>query len=117
MITQNKRKGYTKITSVSVTDEMLKLIEEHDLSPTEVFRRGMGVSLHDLGISPFSLSIMNKERSDYIKHFISMLEEAELLNEFNSSLNVINSFNLKLLKTDEAVYNITRILKKLGVTD
>jgi len=92
MIIQKKRAGYSKITSVSVSTEMIKIMEQYDLSPTEIFRRGMGVMLFDLGIDPYSLSVLNKERSEYVKKFIANLEDQENLGKYNTTLEAIKKY-------------------------
>jgi len=114
MISQKNRSGYSKITSVSVSNEMIKLIEQYNLSPTEVFRRGMGVMLYDLGIEPYVNSITNRDRSDYVKKFMDSLAKSEELVSFNESLKIIEDFNIKAARASDAFDNVNRILKKIG---
>ena len=106
MISQKNRSGYSKITSVSVSNEMIKLIEQYNLSPTEVFRRGMGVSLHDLGISPYCNSTMNKERSEYVRKFILSLENEEELGKFNHQIEQIKKFNAAIKRLKKDISNV-----------
>lgn len=113
---QGVRSGYTKITSVSVTKEMLKIIDQHNLSPTEIFRRGLGVTYHDLGLEPYVNSSMNKDRSQYVKKFLESLEKAEDLDEFNESLKSISNFSTKVQMVSQSVNEINVILKKMGVS-
>ena len=93
MVIQNNRSGYTKITSVSVSKEMIKIIEQYNLSPSEVFRRGMGVTLCDMDVPPYCNSVMNKNRSEFVKKFIMSLEKVEILERYNQNLESIKKFN------------------------
>ena len=70
------RIGETIITSVSVSKEFNKLVKLYDLSPTECFRRGMAVTLFDLGVEMYQ-SPKNKERSAYMKEFLGRIAAEE----------------------------------------
>jgi len=113
-VTQKERSGFSKITSVSVSKEMLKIIELYNLSPTEVFRRGIGVTLHDLGIKPYNISSLNHERSEYVKEFIKNLEEQEKLEEFNNKLEIIKKFNNAKSRIKKALINADRAISEIG---
>ena len=67
---KKKRPGDTKPVSVSVTKFFRDLIKEYELSPTDLFRRGVAVSLHDIGVTQYRTP-MNQERSEFIKKFFS----------------------------------------------
>lgn len=73
-----KRKGLTKITSVSVSDEFLKIIKDYNLSPTEVFRRGVAVTLCDQGVSRYNnpLNIERLKKSDEVLKTIDKYQES-----------------------------------------
>lgn len=77
----------TKVTSVSVSPFMSELLEKYKFSPTEVFRRGMAVSLYDLGINEF-INEKNKERLKYVKIFIESIENNEKMSKIKKILNI-----------------------------
>lgn len=66
MASQNRR---TQITSVSLSPEFMDIIKKHKISPSEVMRRGIAVTLYDLGEHRY-LTSKNKERSEYSKEFL-----------------------------------------------
>lgn len=68
------------VTSVSVSKVFSELIEQHNLSPTECFRRGVAVTLCDLGVGMYQ-SEKNEQRSKYMHEFLKRLEEDEKLRE------------------------------------
>ncbi len=113
---QNNRSGYSKITSVSVSKEMLNLIDKNNLSPTEIFRNGLGVTFYENGIAPYSGSIMNKKRSEEVQKFIVKLKEAEELDEFIGSIKDISRFSSKIQLVGDAVNDINIILKQMGIS-
>ena len=73
-----KRSGSTVVTSISVSKEFQKLIEQYNLSPTECFRRGVAVTLYDLGVGMYQ-SNKNEERSKFMHEFLEKLEKDEQL--------------------------------------
>jgi 16S rRNA C1402 N4-methylase RsmH len=75
---QRQRYGETIITSVSVSKEFAKLISQYNLSPTECFRRGIAVTLFDLGVAMYQ-SDKNKERFDFVQNFLKKIEVDEKL--------------------------------------
>lgn len=64
--TQKERQGLTKVTSVSVSKFFRDLVDKYQLSPTEVFRRGVAVTLYDLGVEQYNTPT-NSARSEYVK--------------------------------------------------
>lgn len=71
-----KRGGETSVTSVSVSNNFREMISQHNLSPTECFRRGVAVTLYDLGVAMYQ-SDRNKERSKYMHEFLKKIQEDE----------------------------------------
>ena len=76
----NNRAGQTIITSVSVSKEFNKLIEQYNISPTECFRKGVAVTLCDLGVGMYQ-SQKNEDRIAYVKEFMAKIEADEQLQE------------------------------------
>lgn len=76
MSEDKKRSGKTIITSVSVSEEFQKIIRQHNLKPTECFRRGVAVTLCDLGVDMYQ-SAKNEERLKYMTEFLKKLDEDE----------------------------------------
>jgi len=94
-----KRSGETIVTSVSVSKRFHDLINEHNLSPTECFRRGIAVTLCDLGVGMYQ-SEKNEERSKYMHEFLRRYDsDVETKNKFKKikMFDAINS-NLKEIK-------------------
>ena len=77
---EKKRYGTTTVTSVSVSKEFFKLMKEFDLSPTECLRRGIAVTLCDLGVGMYQ-SPKNETRSKFMHDFLSRIEEEKKLGE------------------------------------
>lgn len=77
---QKDRRGETFITSVSVSKEFQELVDKYDLSPTEVFRRGVAVTLYDMGVLKYNTEL-NRERSFFVKDFMEKIEKEEKLRE------------------------------------
>lgn len=73
-----QRSGGTTVTSVSVSKEFSQLIAQHDLSPTETFRRGIAVTLYDLGVGMYQ-SQKNEDRSKYMHEFMKKVDQDEKL--------------------------------------
>jgi len=76
----NNRAGQTIITSVSVSKEFSKLIEQYNISPTECFRKGVAVTLCDLGVGMYQ-SQKNEDRMAYVKEFMAKIEADEKMAE------------------------------------
>ena len=77
-----KRSGSTVVTSVSLSKEFSKLVEQYNLSPTECMRRGIAVTLCDLGVGMYQ-SPKNEERSKFMHEFLDKLDkDADLQAEF-----------------------------------
>ena len=73
---QKNRSGRTIVTSVSVSKEFQKLIDQYNISPTECFRKGVAVTLFDLGVAMYQ-SEKNEERSKYMHEFLKKIKETE----------------------------------------
>ena len=78
---QKERVGQTRITSVSVSKEFNELIERYNLSPTEIFRKGIAVSLYDLGVEDYRTPL-NEKRIKYSEDFFRLLERSEKMSNF-----------------------------------
>jgi hypothetical protein len=83
---QGSRKNWkTKITSVSITEEFKEILETYKISPTEVFRNGMGIMLYNLGVDKYKTET-NKFRSEKAKEFLCEIEREIKLKEKLSKL-------------------------------
>lgn len=84
----------TEISSVSVSREFRDIINRYNLSPTEIFRRGVAVTLCDMGQEGY-INELNQKRSEFSKKF---LDEIKLWN-LSSILNQIHkrTTEIKLL--------------------
>jgi hypothetical protein len=93
----------TKVISVSVSNEFVKLIERYKLSPTEVFRKGMAVSLFESGEDRYQ-SETNKKRTEYANAFIEEYKRNKVLKKvFDDILSLqllIDENSVKLIKKD-----------------
>lgn len=95
---QRTRKNTSQINSVSVSPEFNSLLKEHDLSPTEVFRVGMAVTLCELGIRPYNVSKLNHKRSKLAKEF---LQEYNKLKELSTITKKIADFEKIISEVQE----------------
>ena len=102
---KNKRLGDTIVTSVSVSKEFAKLIEQYDLSPTECFRRGIAVTLFDLGVAMYQ-SPKNQERFDFVNIFMKKIEEDEKLRQEFEKIELFERIRKNLNK-------IKKIMKEI----
>lgn len=75
-VIQPRRAGDTVTTSVSISREFKELIDNYHLSTSEVVRRGIAVTLHDMGIEQYQ-SQTNHKRSDFLKRFMELLKKQE----------------------------------------
>lgn len=91
----DKRTGETVVTSVSVSKQFQKLINEYNMSPTECFRRGVAVTLCDLGVGMYQ-SEKNEERLKFVKAFIQKLEEDEKTKELFKKIMLFEELAEKL---------------------
>lgn len=71
------------ITSVSISNEMNQMIKEFKISPTEVFRVGMAVTLAEMGFANYRTPL-NESRIQLMKENKDKVMEA--LEKLNSSL-------------------------------
>jgi hypothetical protein len=92
--TQN-RAGFTQTTSVSISDDFRKLINKHHLSPTECIRRGIAITLCDLGVQPYD-NAYNRERLKKAKQFLKEMQHWKEVKE-------------KLIKTREVLKELNNL--------
>ncbi len=92
---QLNRAGLTRTTSVSVSKEFFEIIKRYNLSPTEVFRKGVTVSLCEAGIDRYYNEI-NRERLDKA-------------NEILDSIRKIDNLRLKLVEVKDALEKLNKI--------
>lgn len=89
------------MTSVSVSEEFQKLISQYNLSPTECFRRGVAVTLFDLGVGMYQ-SKKNEDRSKYMHDFMQKISDDEKQKEMEKDVEDIETA-LKELKRIKAI--------------
>ena len=82
----DKRQGNSIITSVSVSKEFKEILIKYNLSPTEVFRKGVAVTLYELGDLTYQTEL-NNLRS--IKSKL-ILKELEAINKLREQLKSIS---------------------------
>lgn len=73
---RHERAGNTVIISSSVSREFKSLMDEFNLSPTEIIRKGTAVSLYDMGAAEY-MTQTNQRRSDFVKMFEEKLKKME----------------------------------------
>ncbi|MFW5895595.1 MAG: hypothetical protein ACOCT9_02505 [archaeon] len=100
---QSKRSGDTVTTSVSVSRKFYNFIEEYDLSPTECFRRGVAVTLYDLGIAMYQ-SDKNKERHKYVQEFLKRLDKDQEMKYQYKQIRLFEEI-LKHMKKIKSIIN------------
>jgi len=84
-----KRGGLTKVTSVSVSEEFKDIVERYELSPTEVFRRGVAVTLADMDIPPYNTP-MNNKRLEAVRSKLELDKIEELVKQLENTTKSIN---------------------------
>jgi len=101
-----RRSGGTVVTSVSVSKDFQKLINQYNISPTECFRRGVAVTLCDLGVGMYQ-SPKNEGRSKYMHEFLEKLENDEKLKKEFEKIQLFEDIQKQL-------NNISLIIKKIN---
>jgi len=102
-----KRAGRTVITSVSVSKEFAKLIDQYNISPTECFRKGVAVTLFDLGVGMYQ-SQKNEDRAKYVKEFLERMDKDEKLQQQFEMMQKFDAIQHHL-------GSILRIAKEVGI--
>ena len=85
-MSEQARAGNSIITSVSVSKEFKEILIKYNLSPTEVFRKGVAVTLYELGDLTYQTEL-NNLRS--IKSKL-ILKELEAINKLREQLKSIS---------------------------
>ena len=80
-----QRAGSTKISSVSISKEMRDTIDYYKLSPTDIFRRGLGVALSEIGLPEYSTPL-NKERIETFRTHEEVENIKRLIDELVNSI-------------------------------
>ncbi|MBU1121967.1 MAG: hypothetical protein KKF54_04645 [Candidatus Omnitrophica bacterium] len=94
---KNREDSFTEVTSISVSKYFKDLIRKYNLSPTEVFRIGMGAVLCEMRVSEYDTEL-NRRR---------LLESKEFLNNLSVNDEITSKFNeLKI-----AVEKVGELLK------
>ena len=101
----SKRSGHTKITSVSVSNEFQKLIAQYNLSPTECFRRGIAVTLCDLGVGMYQ-SQKNEERLSYMNEFLKKIDEDENAKIMEKDVEEIKDLQIEIKRASQKVFDL-----------
>ena len=90
-----KRGGDTVVTSVSVSKKFQDMIAEYNLSPTECFRRGIAVTLFDLGVGMYQ-SQKNEDRAKFMFEFLKKIDEDEQLAKEFKDMKLFNEIKQHL---------------------
>lgn len=93
---QKGRPGLTKTTSVSVSNEFKEILNKYELSPTEVFRRGVAVTLCDMGVERYNTP-MNQERLIFVNKFLEDIKKDE---EKEKLFEKLKQFAEEIIKLD-----------------
>jgi len=105
MLSPNERTGNTIVSSVSISKEFKKLIDENDISPTNALRKGVAVELFEMGIFKYQSETnkIRKEKTDEFLRFMDSIKKfQEKKDKYLDSLKIINK-------------NIQNILIEFGV--
>ena|SRR3990167_10047778 len=73
---EQKRTGLTITTSVSISKEFSDIIKKFSLSPTEILRKGMGITLYEIGVPKYK-TFLNEERSKKANEILKDIKENE----------------------------------------
>ena len=83
------RSGQTKISSISMSDEFADIVNQYNLSPTECFRKGVAVSLYDMGISKYDTET-NEKRSKYVQEVLSKFNAKDEIKKIEKLIQDLN---------------------------
>lgn len=70
---KSRERKSTETSSVSISKEFRRIIKKHKLSPSEVFRRGVAVTLFDIGEEGY-INELNSKRSEFSKKFLDEIK-------------------------------------------
>jgi len=84
----NKRTGKTIITSVSVSPLFNKFLQDYNISPSEAFRKGVAVTLFDLGVSQYQ-SQKNEDRAKFVEEFLKRLDNEKKLSDMYEEIKKV----------------------------
>lgn len=102
-----QRPGKTVVTSVSVSPVFSKFLKDFEISPTEAFRRGMAVTLYDLGVAQYQ-STKNEERKKYVEEFLKKVDEEEDLKKEYDKIKDFLEIRGKLNEVKRLVENLNK---------
>jgi len=74
------RSGKTLVSSASLSKEFKQLMDLHRISPTDAMRRGIAVTLSDMGVMPYDNSL-NRKRMEQSQKIIASIREQEIIKE------------------------------------
>jgi len=77
------------VTSVSISPEMEQIIKDYKISPTEVFRVGMAVTLAEMGFAKYRTTL-NESRIQMLK--ANKDEAVEILEDIKTNINKLVEF-------------------------
>jgi len=102
---EQKRAGETKVTSVSVSERFRAFIDDYNLSPSDCFRKGVAVTLCDLGVGMYQ-SEKNEERSKYVKEFMEKLDHDEKLAELYNKIELFEKLQKQFVEIKKLIGEI-----------
>ena len=94
---QKKRKGITIVTSVSITEHIKKLIDKHNISPSQALVKGVAIELFERG-EPIYQSETNKVRAKF-------LNRVKQNQEIRESFDTLKERLANLIKEMEDIEN------------
>ena len=108
-----KRAGETEIKSVSVSKHFNKLIDQYNISPTDAFRKGIAVTLFDLGIIEYQ-SDKNKDRFNFVNKYMNYLDSQQKEKELFEKIEDFKLIKKSVPMMAEIVklFNSTTIVKE-----
>lgn len=85
---EQKRAGNTKITSVSIPNDLLPIIQKHNISPTLALKKGIGVELFLKGVPTYQ-SQTNEERARFLSSIDKFHQQEQNMEELQTALRKI----------------------------
>lgn len=73
---ENEKVRNTYVTSVSLSKEFKRIMDENNISPTNAMRKGVAVELYELGLIKYQ-SETNKIRKEKTKEFFKFMEKVQ----------------------------------------
>lgn len=102
---EQNRGGMTKVTSVSISKEFREIIENNNVSPTEIFRKGLIIEAYERGIDIPNINMgspLIQRRIKIFKDTGGVIELEHLEDSIKELESKLMEFRMKLIRIKKA---------------